>query len=135
MSDVAFAAEDTIESYYVDQVHARYQGHGDEEGFKQVFQELEKSIHELDLIIGEAKDKNGRKDQVSKSYVHVDSSVPPGETKMVGFEEELYRLMGSIRTQESSLQIIPIVGMAGIGKSALARSVYEHSYVKGKFDV
>ncbi|KAL8057081.1 hypothetical protein ABFX02_04G161100 [Erythranthe guttata] len=54
---------------------------------------------------------------------------------MVGFDEELFQLLDALTGRQSSLQIIPIVGMGGIGKTTLARNAYEHRLISNHFDV
>ncbi|XP_012846267.1 PREDICTED: putative late blight resistance protein homolog R1B-16 [Erythranthe guttata] len=68
-------------------------------------------------------------------------SAPPStsssnrKSKMVGFEEELIQLLDVLTARQSSLQIIPIVGMGGIGKTTLARNAYEHRLIVNHFDI
>ncbi|KAG8379672.1 hypothetical protein BUALT_Bualt07G0113400 [Buddleja alternifolia] len=52
---------------------------------------------------------------------------------MVGFEDHLDKMMRRLATTESKLQIIPIVGMAGIGKTTLAKNIYENRFIVEHF--
>ncbi|KAL7139449.1 hypothetical protein ABFS83_09G051600 [Erythranthe nasuta] len=65
------------------------------------------------------------------------SRLPPSSGKefMVGCNDDLmdikYRLCGP----SSQLQVIPIVGMAGIGKTTLATNAYHHPLIIEHFDI
>ncbi|KAL8057183.1 hypothetical protein ABFX02_04G168100 [Erythranthe guttata] len=62
------------------------------------------------------------------------SSTPPTNT-MMGFDGELTRLMDALLGHNPSLQIIPIVGMGGSGKTTLAKHVYERFRTLLHFEV
>ncbi|XP_073317266.1 disease resistance protein RPP13-like [Primulina huaijiensis] len=54
---------------------------------------------------------------------------PTKNNTFVGFDEIFLDIISRLTEQCPALQILSIVGMAGIGKTTLARNVYDHSSV------
>ncbi|XP_073121178.1 putative late blight resistance protein homolog R1A-3 [Henckelia pumila] len=69
----------------------------------------------------------------------VDSHSSPfkitAKNMLVGFEDDLNSIKERLYEDSSKLQIIPIVGMGGIGKTTLARRAYEDSLFAHHFDI
>ncbi|KAL0341482.1 UNVERIFIED_CONTAM: putative late blight resistance proteinR1A-10 [Sesamum calycinum] len=57
-----------------------------------------------------------------------------GKNTKIGFDEHLLRVMDELTRNESNLQILPLVGMGGTGKTTLARNIFDHPYVVHHFD-
>uniref|UniRef100_A0A7N0TVC6 Uncharacterized protein n=1 Tax=Kalanchoe fedtschenkoi TaxID=63787 RepID=A0A7N0TVC6_KALFE len=59
--------------------------------------------------------------------------------EMIGRSEELEKLINVLlepgKDEEAPLQIIPIVGQEGIGKTTLARAAYDHKQIQDHFDL
>ncbi|EYU24356.1 hypothetical protein MIMGU_mgv1a022056mg [Erythranthe guttata] len=118
------AAEDVIESHVVDQIHS---GSISLLDLQTVFEEID-SIKDK---VMEFKEEVGLKDD---HYTQPTCSTPEKNT-MVGFDEQLLRLLDKLTGQRCDRQVIPIVGMGGIGKTTLAKNAYEHSLIVHRFDI
>ena len=55
------------------------------------------------------------------------------EDHLVGLEENVEQLVGYLADEDSSSQVVSITGMGGIGKTTLARQVFNHEIVKSHF--
>ncbi|EYU29512.1 hypothetical protein MIMGU_mgv1a022452mg, partial [Erythranthe guttata] len=112
-SDIAsasYAAEDVIETHVVDQIHSGL-----------ILLDLQSVIEVIDSV----KDKIKRRAPRIRCLLLL----------MVEFDEELIQLLDALTGRQPSLQIIPIVGMGGIGKTTLARNAYESRLILNHFDI
>ncbi|XP_022847344.1 disease resistance RPP8-like protein 3 isoform X2 [Olea europaea var. sylvestris] len=58
-----------------------------------------------------------------------------GKNDMVGFRNDMMQLMDRLTGYPPALQIIQVTGMAGIGKTTLARNVYNDPFVAYHFPI
>ncbi|GFP89344.1 putative late blight resistance protein homolog r1a-6 [Phtheirospermum japonicum] len=133
--DAAYAAEDMIESYIVDTIEASTHGK-ESSSIDNLYDGLEKVIQRLDMIniwIKEKTTKSQDDDPIPADAVSLRGS-SSSSLAIVGLDDVLIEIMDKLTGQQSSRQIIPIVGMGGIGKTTLVRSIYANPLIVQYFD-
>ncbi|KAL0354515.1 UNVERIFIED_CONTAM: putative late blight resistance proteinR1B-17 [Sesamum radiatum] len=146
IADAAHAAEDAIENHIVDQIldqSTSTSGETISSIDHHFYQDLQKFIADLNLIENEVIEIKERIGIVQDHELHR-NSVPAGSLSssalmgqkhaMVGVDDVLNDIMDKLTGQQSGCRIVPIVGMGGIGKTALARNVYENPLIVQYFD-
>ncbi|KAH6810268.1 hypothetical protein C2S51_024030 [Perilla frutescens var. frutescens] len=135
IASAANKAEGVIESHIMDQIRA------DKRSSSIFLADLQKIIEEMDCIKEETikvkeKRRSIKDEQQPACSIHAAAtSWRAHQSRMVGFDEKLIQLMDVLTREESSRQIISVVGMGGIGKSTLVRNLHANLTIVEHFDV
>ncbi|KAI3463675.1 hypothetical protein Pfo_020338 [Paulownia fortunei] len=139
IADAAFAAEDIIESNVMNQIREKYEISREKIStlLCQGVQKVIKKFHAIEKELVKIKDKKGIEDLQPENSTTASSSrlLPSGTNTMVGFDQHLTQIMSALSTHESNRQIIPIVGMGGIGKTTLTTNVYNNPFIVEHFHI
>ncbi|XP_073035104.1 putative late blight resistance protein homolog R1A-10 [Primulina eburnea] len=142
--NAAYEAQDFVDSYLgsVSTTHddrSSFEARRDHE--VSLDRDLDMAFERIDFILDETakmKNRDTAEDLRSRTFsspVDHSSTVEVTVNKVVGFDDDLNVIKECLYEDSSKLQIIPIVGMGGIGKTTLARRTYEDSLRSQYFDI
>ncbi|XP_073037618.1 putative late blight resistance protein homolog R1A-10 [Primulina eburnea] len=138
--EAAYEAQDFMDSYQCSVSTIGDDG-SSEEADLNLDRDLTMASERIGFIWDETMKMNNRdttRDLRSVSYSFpVDRSSTVQTTarkRVVGFDDDLLVIKERLYEDSANLQIIPVVGMGGIGKTTLARKAYEDSILSQYFD-
>ncbi|KAK4727448.1 hypothetical protein R3W88_032365 [Solanum pinnatisectum] len=140
IKEKAYQVEDIVDSklrkYFLAK-NANYR----RKAFSVLCRRLQVAIEEMEFIKKEVMKIKGDEISTLKFHKqvlpagHISTSSPNVQQKPVGFQKDLEKIIDRLRGGPSELDIITIVGMAGIGKTTLAKRAYNDPSVVNWFDV
>ncbi|XVE50181.1 hypothetical protein DITRI_Ditri01bG0141300 [Diplodiscus trichospermus] len=93
--------------------------------------ELTRQLKTYDVTIlgvGAESSSSKEKGESRRPYPHVI------DDNIVGLDEDIKKLVSVLADEESDCQVVSICGMGGLGKTTLAKKVYQHSTDKDRFN-
>ncbi|KAK4436696.1 putative late blight resistance proteinR1A-4 [Sesamum alatum] len=116
MAKACYAAEDIIESFVLDQIQAPSQ-------------KVMKIKGKMEVV----------KDQQPVNFSHADGLsrrlAPNANDTVTGLDSHLLQLKERLVGDEPNLQMVSIVGMGGIGKTTLARTIFDDPLIVQNFEI
>ncbi|XP_051123381.1 putative late blight resistance protein homolog R1B-23 [Andrographis paniculata] len=145
MAEAAAEAESDINFHVANLLYAKSQGEtSDTSSFSAFCDEMETLIQKFCSIEKEfpviEEDGEDAPAQKQSNYASVAAGGSPAATSyvssvVVGLDEHVNTIRDKLVRGRSKLEILPIVGMGGIGKTTLAKSLYDDSFVVDHFDL
>ncbi|KAI3463643.1 hypothetical protein Pfo_020306, partial [Paulownia fortunei] len=139
--DAAYQVEDIIESYISTQIVQKYARGDTSSSLGEMHSAFGSCTEEVESIMEEAikikANSSKNEDWPLHCYTTTSTSrrAPSGKDSAVGLDEDLYQIKHRVAGQDSTLKIVPIIGMGGIGKTTLARNLYEDPLIVDYFHV
>ncbi|PHT73943.1 hypothetical protein T459_21220 [Capsicum annuum] len=142
IQDAVQGVEDTIDSYVYDKYVLGTRRRKRIKAYMIFHQNLEYEIEEIGLIQREVikmikvRRFNNKISHSRDTQQCTSSQFTLNQNDItVGLDEDLLKIKDRLIVQSSSLKVVPIVGMGGIGKTTLARRVYDDALITYHFYV
>ncbi|KAL0448367.1 UNVERIFIED_CONTAM: Disease resistance protein RPP13 [Sesamum latifolium] len=153
ITDVANEAEDVIQDFLSTQIQSHpnsarrsqdVQLQRQQDNISDVYQKLlQKVTKGMDSVVGQVMKSAKNSSDLLKHRDFSSASSSSGllvsaagkDDVVVGFEDDLTAIKHRLCGQPSKLQVVPIFGMGGIGKTTLARNAYDDQLTMEHFQI
>ncbi|KAL2226262.1 late blight resistance protein R1-A-like [Sesamum indicum] len=139
---VADEADDIIDYHVVNQLLEKSRDNTHHMAALSSFrQDIDKIIKNIDSITEKLmmvqEERVAIQEHPPTIFASMGTTAPSSSDKntMVGFDERLFQVVDELTRDESDFQILPIVGMGGIGKTTLAQNAFHHRLIVDRFDI
>ncbi|KAL8557688.1 hypothetical protein ACS0TY_004961 [Phlomoides rotata] len=143
--DAANEAQDIIEHFMYEQNRSRFKVmrataagiEGANSDHFHDFHELKRVDKEMNSISEEVKgikNRDVRRSDSAEKEMNSTAISSAGDDIVVGIDKDLVKIQEMLCASTPKLQVIPIWGMGGIGKTTLARNAYDSELISYRFD-